>query len=219
MRSALGGLAGLLIGLYIFKISDWVIKYKSNQLSRTPASVISIFKQVKIFLVSLHTLLYIITFNLVSLPEAILIGFFITLSFVITLVDVYMGIIPNESVLIILVAGIVYRMINGGLTSFKGSLLGLGFIVLVFGITGAIVYFTRGTIGVGAGDLKLAMVAAITLGFPGTLYLLLGMAIALLGYLAIKLATRTLVMGSSFPMAGQIMVGFIIALFYPHINI
>lgn len=212
------GILGISIGLNLFKIRDKVVEYKCEQLGRELPEEDSIPRNYKIMFVLVHTLLYIAAFRLMPIDKAIFVGLFITLATIFTLVDISIRIIPNEMVLILLLLGIIFNTVTKGFGSLKDSLLGLLLIIFLFGLTSLVVYFLRGTIGVGAGDLKLAMVAGIILGYPDVIYFLLGMAAAMLGYLALKYVSRTLIMGSSFPMAVQIMIGFIVGLFYPYIE-
>ena len=217
MKIMIGGFLGLILGLNLFKLSEKIINYKCNQLNKELPSEDIVSKKMKNIFIIIHTLLYILGFYFIPIPQSIFVAIFITLALVITLVDISIRIIPNESVLFLLTIGVIYRIVDGGIASLKGSLLGLLLITGLFLGCGLIVYFMRGTIGVGAGDLKLAMVIAITIGYPGVIYFLFGLAIALLGYLGIKIVSRTFIIGTSFAMGGQILVGFILALFYPYI--
>ncbi|HZK56762.1 MAG TPA: prepilin peptidase [Clostridia bacterium] len=217
MKGIIGAVLGLLIGSFIFRISDKIIRYKCEKLDKEMPESDTMSKMLKNIFILVHVSLYIATYLIMPLTKAIFVGLFVTIAVVGTIVDVYIHIIPNETVLFLLGTGVVYRIITGGISSFKGSLLGLLLVTGLFLGTGAIVYLMKGTIGVGAGDLKLAMAISIALGYPGTLYFLIGLAGAILGYLALRYMSRTLVFGASFPMAGQIMTGFIIAFFFPYV--
>ena len=217
MKGIIGAVLGLLIGLFIFKISDKIIRYKCGKLDKEVPKPDIMSKMLKNVFILVHVSLYIATYLIMPLTKAIFVGLFITIAVIGTLVDIYIHIIPNETVLFLLGIGVVYRIVTEGLPSFMGSLLGLLLITGLFLGTGAIVYLMKGTIGVGAGDLKLAMAIALTLGYPGALYFLFGLAGAILGYLVLRYKSKTLVFGASFPMAGQIMTGFIVAFFFPYV--
>ena len=218
MIGIIGCLLGIIIGLNIFKVSEKVINYKCIQLNKERPVGDIISKEIKIIFIIVHILLYTIGFFLIPVPKSIFVALFISISMVITIVDISIHIIPNESVLLLLFIGILYRLAGGGLASLKSAILGLLIISVLFLGTGLIVFLLKGTIGVGAGDLKLAMVISIILGYPGSLYFIVGLSLALLGYIGMKLAFKGPVMGTSFPMAGQIAVGFLIALFYPYLE-
>jgi len=217
LKGIIGAVLGLLIGLFIFKISDKIIRYKCGKLDKEVPKPDIMSKMLKNVFILVHVSLYIATYLIMPLTKAIFVGLFITIAVIGTLVDIYIHIIPNETVLFLLGIGVVYRIVTEGLPSFMGSLLGLLLITGLFLGTGAIVYLMKGTIGVGAGDLKLAMAIALTLGYPGALYFLFGLAGAILGYLVLRYKSKTLVFGASFPMAGQIMTGFIVAFFFPYV--
>lgn len=219
----LGTIIGIIIGVNLFKVRDQIVKYKSEQLDRDLPVVDKFSPLFKFLFIALHVLLYLAAFILMPTGKAMFAALFITLSALFTLVDISIRIIPNEMVLLLLLSGIIYNIINNGMGFIKSSLLGLVLVILLFGLTSLIIYFMKGTIGVGAGDLKLAMVVGMTLGYPDIIYFLLGMAAAMLGYLGLKYYSRKIVlgqsiMGTSFPMAVQITIGFIVALFFPYIE-
>lgn len=223
MAKVLGVIIGIIIGVNIFKIKDKIVEYKCKQLGRDLPEGDKFSMVFKILFIGLHTLLYLAAFILMPLSTAIFVALFITLSALFTLVDISIRIIPNEMVLILLLLGILYNTVGNGIGFIKPSLLGLLFIIFLFGLTSLIVYFMKGTIGVGAGDIKLAMVVGIIIGYPDIIYFLLGMAVAMLAYIGFKYISKrmlmgTSIMGTSFPMAVQIAVGFIVGLFFPYIE-
>ncbi|HZX20818.1 MAG TPA: prepilin peptidase [Clostridia bacterium] len=217
MKGIIGAVLGLAIGLFIFKISEEIVKYKCRKLNKEIPGPDTMSAMSGNIFILIHVLLYTTAYLIMPPAKAIFVGLFITIAMIGTIVDIYIHIIPNETVLFLLGTGVVYRIITEGMSSFKGSLLGLLLITGLFLGTGAIVYLMKGTIGVGAGDLKLAMAIALTLGYPGALYFLFGLAGAILGYLALRYKSKTLIFGASFPMAGQIMTGFIVAFFFPYV--
>lgn len=129
--------------------------------------------------------------------------------------DERIRIIPNELVLFIMIVGIVHQLLTNGIRG-----LGSGFLALI--ITGAIFFlsafvtrFFSGSIGVGAGDIKLAMALSIIMGLENMSIFLIGIVLFLVVYLLIGLFTKTIAIGSSFPMCIQIMGGSIIAIYKP----
>ena len=131
--------------------------------------------------------------------------------------DGLIRIVANEMLLVLLPIGLAYRVLSGGFVFLLGSLEGLGVVIAVFGTAAAFTRLKKGSGGVGMGDVKLAMVIAITVGWPGSVYFLGGMAIAIGAYCLVGLKTYMLRMDSTFPMCGHIMAGFLTALLLPYL--
>lgn len=134
-------------------------------------------------------------------------------------VDRLIRIIANEMLWVILAAGLTYRIHSGGLIGLMGSAGAMALVIAIFGLTMIFTYVRKGTAGVGMGDVKLAMIIAITVGFPGVFYFLTGMACVIGFYCVAGMKYGFLVRESTFPMCGHIMAGFLIALLWPYISI
>ncbi|WP_097003801.1 prepilin peptidase [Lacrimispora amygdalina] len=134
-------------------------------------------------------------------------------------VDRLIRIIANEMLWVILAAGLIYRIHSGGLIGLMGSAGAMALVIAIFGLTMIFTYVRKGTAGVGMGDVKLAMIIAITVGFPGVFYFLTGMACVIGFYCVAGIKYGFLVRESTFPMCGHIMAGFLIALLWPYISI
>ncbi len=134
-------------------------------------------------------------------------------------VDRLIRIIANEMLWVILAAGLTYRIHSGGLIGLMGSAGAMALVIAIFGLTMIFTYVRKGTAGVGMGDIKLAMIIAITVGFPGVFYFLTGMACVIGFYCVAGIKYGFLVRESTFPMCGHIMAGFLIALLWPYISI
>ncbi len=134
-------------------------------------------------------------------------------------VDRFIRIIANEMLWVILAAGLTYRIHSEGLNALWGSAGALLLVTAVFGMTMFFTFVRKGTTGVGMGDIKLAMIIAITVGWSGVFYFLVGMAGAIGIYCLAGMKCGLLVRDSTFPMCGHIMAGFLIALLWPHIPI
>lgn len=131
-----------------------------------------------------------------------------------TTVDSYIRIIGNEMLLVMLPIGLLYRILAGGFSSLLGSLAALGVVILTFGLAMLGTMKLKGVFGVGMGDIKLAMVIALTVGWPGVLTFLGGMAIAIIVHCVVGLRARVLRKDSFFPMCGMIMAGLLFALYF-----
>lgn len=129
--------------------------------------------------------------------------------------DERIRIIPNELVLVILVIGIVNRLVNGGLRSLGGGFLALLITAGIFFLSAFITRLLSGSIGIGAGDIKLVMVLSLMLGFENIYLFLMGIVLFLALYIIIGFSTKTMWIGSAFPMCTQIMGGCIIAMYEP----
>jgi len=215
--AVIGGIPGIAIGLLLPKIVIHIIRYKCKQRNRE-VPLFKLSQQTKIALLILHAALYAAAFLLMPSPKAVLTCVFITTAIVSAIIDHYLHLIANEIVLFLFLTGVVYRFIDGGLSSFIGTLWAFLITSVLFGSTAAFIYWRKGTIGVGAGDLKLATAIAITVGYPGVFGFLGGMALAILIYCFAGLKSRFLTWNSCFPMCAHIMVGFAIGLFYPYIT-
>lgn len=132
-------------------------------------------------------------------------------------VDIAIRIIPNVMVLTILLLGILYRILDGGVKSLIGACIAFGLVILIFGLSGVITYRFKGTRGFGMGDLKLSLAIAVALGYPGVLHFFIGMAISIACYCVLGLYSKMLTLGSTFPMCPQIMIGFLFALVLPYL--
>lgn len=133
-------------------------------------------------------------------------------------VDGYSRIIGNEMLLAMLIIGISYRVVDGGLSSFAGSLLALLLTIALFAAAAGITYLRRMSGGVGMGDVKLAMVIAITAGWPGTMYFLGGMAAAMILYIAFLFFRKRFFLKNTFPMCAPLMIGLLTALYQPLVD-
>lgn len=134
-----------------------------------------------------------------------------------TLIDNRIRIIPNELVLLLLTLGLAYRLMIVGFTGVLRSLLASLITAGVFLLAAGATYFLKKNIGVGAGDLKLAVTLSFVVGTSGIYLFLFGMAAAMLLYCLSGFLFRKLTIVSTFPMCGQIMAGFVFALFVPYV--
>jgi leader peptidase (prepilin peptidase)/N-methyltransferase len=133
-------------------------------------------------------------------------------------VDSSIRIIGNEMLIAMFGLGVCYRFLEGGLSSFLGSLVGLVITVGLFAAAAGITFIRRMSSGVGMGDVKLAMVISITVGWPDVLNFLGGMAVVMVLYITFSLFSKRLLLHSTLPMCGPIMAGFLIALYQPQVQ-
>lgn len=215
--AAIGGILGIGIGLFLPKIVSYILRYKCNQ-RNIEMPLFKLSQQTKLILFILHAALYVAAFWLMPVTSAVLTCVFITVAIVSAIIDYHIHIIANEIVLFLLLTGIVYRFIDGGFSSLIGALWAFLITIGIFGGAAVFTYWRKGTIGIGAGDLKLVMAIAVTVGYPGVFYFLAGIAAAIILYCFVGLKFRMLTWNSSFPMCAHIMIGFLTGLFYPYIT-
>lgn len=205
---------GLAIGFVIPGLAQKIIKYKCTKRNlNIPVFYLPRWHQYIIRILS--TCLFALAGWQMPLAEALLVGAFILIALTATVIDTRIRIIPNEMVIFLLILGVIYRIIASGVDSLLGSLGALVFVIAVFIGTALIGKLIMKSNGIGAGDFKLAMAIAITVGYPGVFYFLGGMAIAIGGYCLTGIQLGLLTPKSTFPMCGHIMIGFLIALFAP----
>ncbi len=205
---------GFISGLLIPEVSEEIIAYKLKKKGREVPEPL---KLNKLLLAVPNALLFALAAWLMPLPEALITCIFGYIALVAAVIDYRIRIICNEMVLLIFVLGIVYRVINGGVGSLLGSLGAFAIVLVVFGGAAVITRLIANDIGVGAGDIKLAMAIAVTVGFGGIFYFLGGIALAIGAYSIIGLNMHLLTTKSTFPMCAHIMFGFLAALFVPYI--
>jgi leader peptidase (prepilin peptidase)/N-methyltransferase len=207
---------GIVSGLYIPKASQKMIQYKCmKRYKEVPEFILTKFyKQLFLFL---NAFLFAMAGWLMPLPGACIVCVFAFIAFVSIIIDKHIRIICNEAVLLILILGIAYRLIGGGVSSLLGSLAALGIVLAIFGGAALLTKLLTKDLGVGVGDVKLSIAIAITVGYPEVFYFLGGIAVAIGGYCLFGMMYHFLTRKSTFPMCGHIMFGFFVALFIPYI--
>lgn len=132
--------------------------------------------------------------------------------------DHYLRIIPNEAVLVLLGLSLIFRVLAGGFSSLPGGLAAFAVTTVIFFGAAFITKAIRGTMGVGAGDIKYSMALAIAVGWQGLIWFFVGLAAALIIYCLVGMTNRTLRLGSYFPMCICISAGFYLYLISPVIE-
>lgn len=210
---------GMVLGLFMPKLVDKIVEYKGfkdYQNSRYDLNG----KEVSIYTICsiLIFFLFFIAFYFYDLTEAIFLALFVIIAVAGTLVDIRIRIIPNELVLILFITGLIYTVVINGWRSLMSSLTATMLTILVFALSAIVTRKLKGAIGVGAGDIKLSMAIAFTVGFGKVYIFLFGISMAVLIYCAIGMWLKKLTIGSAFPMCGPIMFGFMVVLYWQLIN-
>lgn len=140
-----------------------------------------------------------------ELIASIFIGVLGTIAILISIIDLRIRIIPNESLLMLGFLGLVYQWYTYGLGSlFLSFLTMLGLMALFL-----IVSLFTGRKAVGAGDVKLAGAMGFVLGYPNILYGMLAMGallvlVSFVGFHSYRITMKTMVPYAPFMMFGMI---------------
>lgn len=206
---------GLLTGLLIPAASLRIIRRKCRKRGEeAPCFFLS--RGVRAILAGINALLFGLSAMAAPPAECFLLCMFCFIAMVGAVVDFQIRIIANEMVLLIAGLGVFYRLSAEGPGFLPGALLAVGMVALVFTGAALITYLLKKSAGVGAGDIKLSMAISFAVGYPGALYFLFGLALAVAAYAVLGLMSRLLTLKSWVPMCAPIMAGFLFALFYPH---
>ena len=197
---------GVIVGLLFQHMAQRLITFKCNQRHRQIPNI-DMGTKFRVVMVLVFMFLFSVIFLGMNIVPAIIACVIMTIAVTCTYVDSKLRIIPNEAVLALLVLGIAFRVSKDGFSSLLGSLGALAIIIAVFGGCAVFMKIKKGTPGVGAGDLKMAMVMAISVGFPGVLYSLGALAVSMIIYCFVGIQTRMMRMDSYFPMCLHLTVG------------
>lgn len=202
-------LAGLLVGVVsILTVNKMILvksEYKQNHKSSNPnntyinplniiilaISLTFCILMLLLYGISFKTLIYIITFSICV---------------VISAVDIKIKKIPNEAVLLLL--GIALLLIVSGKSDVKAHYHFFGFIATT--ILFMIPFLFKNQAG--AGDVKLAAVIGLYLGFPKVIYSVFIMSFIMLIYLLILIITKKGGLKTKIALGPFISAGFILAL-------
>jgi leader peptidase (prepilin peptidase)/N-methyltransferase len=206
--SIIYGIVGLIVGYRIQDISYIIIEYKKRK-QEVNKDCLIYSKWVMIILSIVNGLMW--TLAGLYLPNPI-IGLIIALQFsigiIIGFIDISIRIIPNELVLMLLILGIVFQILNFGLGALIYAAISMIVMMTVFVSVAAFVGFGK----VGAGDVKLAGAVGLALGYPLVITAVYMMSVVLFIYIAVGLLTKKISLATMFPLAPFIISGFAAAL-------
>lgn len=138
----------------------------------------------------------------------ILVILLIDISLVLVLIDLKINIIPNELLIVLFLIGFINSIAVSGISGIKNSAIGAFLMVLFFTIS--IVFF--GTSKLGAGDLKLGVIAGFISSLQYLPTMLFMMAVSISVVCITGLITQKLKRTDIIPFAGFIIFGMDIAL-------
>lgn len=200
------GIAGLTIGYKVPEFSQRIMQYKKGKdytgLGKENFNIIML-------LCLLNGLIWGYSFyKLDNILYAAILAALMTLGLIIAYIDVKIRIIPNELVLVILILGIVFQITYFGYKALLGAAISMIVMMVVFTAVAGFVGF--GTVG--AGDVKLAGVMGLSLGYPLIITAIGIMAVALLIFILSGMALKKIYLSTMLPFAPFMIIGYIFAL-------
>lgn len=137
--------------------------------------------------------------------SGLLMGILITMAVMFTVIDGLIHIIPNEMILVGLPLAILFQITAFDLKHLGIALICMASIIVVFTVLGLIIGLNK----IGAGDVKLAGLMGLALGYPHILYALLIMSVALIVYSLVGMSIGKLTHVSMFAFAPFLMLGLV----------
>lgn len=203
------GLLGCVIGFFIPRVSNQIIELKLAQRQKQKEANF-LDRRNWLILMSISNGLFwgIIGYFAPSLLTGVLICLLVTLAIMFTVIDMIIHIIPNEMILAGLILGIAFQLSTFGLKHFWIALACMASIIVIFTIVGLILGLNK----IGAGDVKLAGLMGLILGYPLILYAILMMCVALIIYTVLGLSTGKMTHVTMFAFAPFLMLGLITGL-------
>ena len=214
VKMFLYAVAGIFFGIYCPITTEKIVEYKCKKKNiKVPGYAWS--TDEKGLCVLITTGIFVSTGYFFPGELSVLICIFSFIAVIGALVDYRVRIIPNEMVVTIFALGVLYNVIEGGWIQLCLSFAaGVGTFFL-FLLAARLTFLLTKNFGVGAGDVKLAFAASFAVGWQRLTWFYLGIVIALTAYLLLGFYFKKLKIGSTFPMGGQIMGGFIAAYLLP----
>lgn len=201
------GIAGLAVGKRTPEISLYLIEYKEAK--RGEAYQYFLYPAWRSWLYAVGlAVIWIMAVYWYNPIQTVVLAVLSTVAMMIIYIDNRYRIIANEITFPLMVCGLVLSLAAGGMEGVAGSLAAAAIGLLLCFLSSV---FTGKKGAVGAGDVKLMMAAALVSGYPGFMYLLIFMAVAMGLYCIAGLFTGKLSLKSYFPMGGFVAAGMIFA--------
>ncbi|MBQ7129856.1 MAG: prepilin peptidase [Oscillospiraceae bacterium] len=143
----------------------------------------------------------------VAVP-AVLAAVIWSLGVILILVDLRLRLIPNEVLLWMLIVGVIMQVWVRGFGALFGCVFASMIVFCLFATLGNFM----GLYKIGAGDVKLAMVITMSLGYPTILTTLLGFSVSLLLFCVIGLLLKKITLKSYLPLGPFLVPGFWVGL-------
>lgn len=127
----------------------------------------------------------------------------------ISVIDIRVRMIPNETVFLLAAVGLVLLITAGDVAGIFQAAISMFVVMFVFIALGS----AMGSESIGAGDVKLAGAMALVLGFPQIMYGLIGMSGMLLIWIGTGLLLKKLTLKSSLAFGPFMMGGTVLAVY------
>ncbi len=204
--------AGAALGFCLLPIAKKIALYKcSKKNMAVPSDLNCAAPLLKLALCILNGAVWLVSFFLIeNIVAAALSSILFSLAVLIAIIDLRIRIVPNELLLIMILVGIPFQMINFGVSAALISVLCMAAMIIFFISVAFLVGFDK----VGAGDVKLAGAMGLALGYPNIITALVIMSAVFLVYSAGGLIIKKLTMKSMLPFAPFMMCGMIFTLTY-----
>jgi len=202
------GVAGLLLGFLIPPISRRIISIKCKKQNKVVKGnhMDKLWFQITVCICN-GILWTTVAFKLAPV-SALLCSVLVTLAILFAIIDIRIHMIPNELVLVTLGVGTLFQLVHFGVRSLLLSLLCMLVMMLIYLLVGLILGMDK----VGAGDVKLAGVMGLSLGYPSILTAVFFMSISMIAYCVIGIWIKKLTFVSMFPFAPFMMFGLMCSL-------
>ncbi|WP_313342894.1 prepilin peptidase [Sedimentibacter sp.] len=200
------GIAGLIIGYKIPEFFQRIMQYKKGKhytgIGKESFNIVML-------LCLLTGLIWGYSFyQMHNMLYAAMLAVLMTLGLIIAYIDVKIRIIPNELVLVILILGIAFQITYFGFKALMGAAISMIVMMVVFTAVAGFVGFGK----VGAGDVKLAGVMGISLGYPLIITAIGIMAVVLTVFILSGMALKKIYLSTMLPFAPFMITGYISAL-------
>jgi len=204
--------SGAALGYFLPELSEKIIAYKCRHKNRDPgydARYTATF--IKLGFCILNGYAWFLSGVLSgTLPAALLCSALMTTAVLIGVIDVRVRIVPNELVLVMLVCGTIFQVLQFGVMAILSSFFCLLVMAAVFTTVASFIGFDK----VGAGDVKLAGAMGFALGYPDILTAMGVMAAGFLLFSLTGILLKRLTLKSMLPFAPFMMTGMVVALTY-----
>jgi leader peptidase (prepilin peptidase)/N-methyltransferase len=204
----LQGIAGFVLGLLIPSITRRIIRYKCVKRNVALKESRLDERWFQIILCIGNGILWAVAALKLAPASSVLCSVLFTLAIMFAFIDIRIHTVPNELLAFTLVTGVLFQSVEFGVSSLLTASICMIVLMLLYLLTG----FILGMDKIGAGDVKLAGVMGLALGYPSIITAILVMSISILLYCAIGIWIKRLTLVSMFPFAPFMMFGFVVSL-------
>jgi prepilin signal peptidase PulO-like enzyme (type II secretory pathway) len=202
------GIAGLFLGYMIPPISRRIVRYKCERRNRAVKESRLDERWFQLIICIVNGILWTVTALRLAPVPSLLCSLLFTLAIIFTVIDIRIHTIPNELLAVTLAVGILFQLFRFG----SKSLLTASLCMLILAVLYLLLGFILGLDKIGAGDVKLAGVMGMVLGYPAIVTAILFMSISIILYCMIGIWIKKLTLISMFPFAPFMMFGMSVAL-------